>query len=435
MNESAGLSPDPLAADPKSAAGCGHDAPAMSLETARARILEQVRPLSARETVPLRDALHRVLATPVRAGIDVPNYTNSAMDGYAVRAADLDQPDRVLKRIGDSFAGHPFDGTVEAGQCVRIMTGAVLPDGADAVVMQERTEVDGRNIRFTVTTTPGNNVRRAGEDLERGQPVLDAGHWISSADLGVLASVGVAELEVVRKPRVAFYSTGDEIVPVGQPLAAGQIHDSNRHSLFGLLTELGVEVHDLGIVPDQPDAVDQALAHAARFDAVLTTGGVSVGDADYVVDALQRTGSVGFWQVAIKPGRPLAFGKLGDALFFGLPGNPVSAMVTFLQLVRPALVQLAGSRPRLPLRFELETTHALKKKKGRREFQRARMVTIDGELKVEPFGHQGSGVLRSMSAADCFINLAPDCEDLPAGQRVPVEPFAQPVWNAADGDD
>lgn len=413
----------------RAAAGCGHDAPALPLEEARARILDQVEPIREHETVPLRDALHRVLAAPVASAIDVPNYTNSAMDGYAVRAGDLETPGTVLDLIGESFAGHPFDGRVEAGQCVRIMTGAVLPDGADAVVMQERTEREDERVRFAVSTPKGNNVREAGEDVRRGDGVFEIGRFLSSADLGVLASVGAAELSVLKKPRVAFYSTGDEIVPVGQPLRAGQIHDSNRHSLFGLLSELDMEVHDLGIVPDQPEAVDQALAHAARFDAVLTTGGVSVGDADFVVEALQRTGSVGFWQVAMKPGRPLAFGRLGSALFFGLPGNPVSAMVTFLQLVRPALVRLAGSTPRFPLSFRLPTTDAIRKKSGRREFQRARIVQIEGELRVRPFGHQGSGVLRSMSQADCLINLAPELEDLEAGAPVDVEPFAQPIWN------
>lgn len=411
------------------AAGCGHDAPALPVEQARERILDQVAAVSGECRVALPEALGRVLAEPVAAAIDVPNYTNSAMDGYAVRAADVAEPGAELVEVGESFAGHPFDGRLAPGQCVRIMTGAVLPDGADAVVMQERTERDGGRIRFAQACRPDANVRRAGEDVPRGRTVFDAGRRIGSADLGVLASVGAAEVSVRSRPRVAFFSTGDEIVPVGEPLAPGQIHDSNRHTLFGLLTELGVEVHDLGIVPDVPEALDAALERAAAFDAVLTTGGVSVGAADYVLDALEKAGSVGFWQVAMKPGRPLAFGRLGDALFFGLPGNPVSAMVTFIQLVRPALIRLAGARPADILAFDVPTRAAISKKRGRREFQRGRLVMTERGPMVEPFGHQGSGVLRSMSEANCFINLAPDEADVEAGAPVRVEPFSQPVWN------
>ena len=351
------------------------------------------------------------------------------MDGYAVRAADLAEPGARLHEVGESFAGHPFDGEVAPGECVRIMTGAVLPAGADSVVMQERTECDDITVRFMEACKPGANVRAAGEDVKRGQTVFEPGRRIGSADLGVLASVGAAEVEVLARARVAFFSTGDEIVPVGQPLAPGKIHDSNRHTLFGLLSELGVEIHDLGVVPDVPEALDAALTRASRFDAVLTTGGVSVGAADHVLEALEKAGSVGFWQVAMKPGRPLAFGRLDKALFFGLPGNPVSAMVTFIQLVRPALVKLAGARPAPALAFEVPTRQDIRKKAGRREFQRGRLVQGAHGLEVDPFGHQGSGVLRSMSEANCLINLPPDQGDVQAGTRVTVEPFAQPIWN------
>jgi len=413
----------------KAGAGCGHDGPALPLEQARARILEQVEPVAGHERLNLLDALGRILAEPVSAAIDVPNHTNSAMDGYAVRAADLVEPDAKLRQVGESFAGHPYDRRVGAGECVRIMTGAVLPDGADSVVMQERTEREDDLVRFQEACKSGANVRAAGEDVARGQTVLEPGRRIGAADLGVLASVGAAEIDVLPRPRVAFFSTGDEIVPVGQPLAPGKIHDSNRHTLFGLLSELGVEIHDLGIVPDEPEALDEALQRASEFDAVLTTGGVSVGAADYVLEALEKAGSVGFWQVAMKPGRPLAFGRLEQALFFGLPGNPVSAMVTFIQLVRPALVKLAGARPAPALAFDVPTRHAIRKKAGRREFQRGRLVSGEHGLEVEPFGHQGSGVLRSMSRADCLINLAPNQGNVEAGARVTVEPFAQPIWN------
>jgi molybdopterin molybdotransferase len=414
----------------RKAAG-GHDTPALPLEDARARILAAVEPLGQTETVSLHQALHRVLAEPVAAAIDVPAHTNSAMDGYALRGTDVAEPGTALKLIGESFAGRPFQGLVGPGECVRIMTGAVVPEGSDTVIMQEQTEREGDQVRFEKPAKPGANVRPAGEDLRRGDTALHPGRWLTPADLGVLASVGVPEVRVRRKPKVAFFSTGDELKPVGQTLEPGQIHDSNRYTLFGMLTELGVEIEDLGIVPDQREALDEALQKASRCDAVLSTGGASVGDADYVVEALEKLGNVGFWQVAMKPGRPLAFGKINQAWFFGLPGNPVSAMVTFLQLVRPALVRLAGAMPMLPVQIQLPVTGAIRKKPGRREFQRGRLITSDGRLAVSPFGHQGSGVLRSMSEADCLINLAPDVGDVTAGDLVVVEPFAQPVWNGA----
>ncbi|NDY95637.1 gephyrin-like molybdotransferase Glp [Wenzhouxiangella limi] len=414
----------------RKAAG-GHDTPALPLEEARARILAAVDPLTDIETVNLHQALHRVLAEPVAAAIDVPAHTNSAMDGYALRGTDVAEPGTALKLVGESFAGRPYQGLVGPGECVRIMTGAVVPEGSDTVIMQEQTARDGDQVRFEKPAKPGANVRPAGEDLARGDTALHPGRWLTPADLGVLASVGVPEVRVKRNPKVAFFSTGDELKPVGETLAPGQIHDSNRYTLFGMLSELGVEIEDLGIVPDQREALDEALQKASRCDAVLSTGGASVGDADYVVEALEKLGNVGFWQVAMKPGRPLAFGKINQAWFFGLPGNPVSAMVTFLQLVRPALVTLAGARPMLPLQMLLPVTDAIRKRPGRREFQRGRLVAADQGQAVSPFGHQGSGVLRSMSEADCLINLGPDVGDVAAGETVVVEPFAQPVWNGA----
>lgn len=407
----------------------GHGTPALPLEEARSRILAAVTPLDGVETVGLHQALHRVLAEAVAARVDVPAHTNSAMDGYAMRAADVQDAGARLQLVGQSFAGHPFAGSVQRGQCVRIMTGAVVPDGADTVIMQEQAERDGEQVIFAQTAKTGANVRAAGEDLKRGQGALDPGRWLTSADLGVLASAGVPEVRVKRKPRVAFFSTGDELIAVGQPLAPGQIHDSNRYALFGLLSELGVELEDLGVVPDQPEAVDEALQKASRCDAVISTGGASVGDADYIVEALEKLGKVGFWQVAMKPGRPLAFGRINQAWFFGLPGNPVSAMVTFLQLVRPALVKLAGSEPAMPLQLSLPVTADIHKRPGLREFPRGRLVWTEQGLAVSPFGHQGSGVLRSMSEADCLINLAPEQGAVSAGEPVVVEPFAQKVWN------
>lgn len=414
---------------PSSAAADGHNAPALTAEQALARILETVSPVTACECLPLRDALHRVLAAPITAAVDVPAYTNSAMDGYAVRAEDVVEIGASLQLIGDSFAGHPFTDRVNSGECVRIMTGAVLPDGADAIVIQEDTRVDGDTIYFDEPPHPGKHVRYAGEDLARGQVVLDAGRYVTAADLGLLASVGIAEVSVYRRPQVAFFSTGDELVGVGTPPAPGQIYDSNRYTLFAMLAEQNLDIHDLGVVRDTPEAVATALEQAKQFDAIITSGGVSVGEADYVVDELRRVGDVSYWKVAVKPGRPQAFGRVGNALFFGLPGNPVSVMVGFTQFVRPALVRLAGGRPAPPLQMQLPLTASVRKIPGREEYQRGRIVRRGDGMAVEPVGHQGSGVLRSMSEADCFIVLDRDAESAVAGTRVTVQPFAQPVWN------
>jgi molybdopterin molybdotransferase len=308
----------------------GHDAPALKLEDALALILADVKPVSGVETVPVREALGRLLVEDVVSQIDVPAHTNSAMDGYALRGADLQtDAETRLDVIGVAAAGRPFDGAVGVGQCVRILTGAPVPDGADTVVMQERVTREDDAAIIGAGQKPGQHVRQAGEDIACGAVALAAGTVLMPAALGMLASVGVGEVSVRRRARVAFFSTGDELQRVGEPLGTGQIYDSNGYTIHGMLTRAGVEVIDMGLVRDDPAAIETAFADAAaQADAIVTSGGVSVGDADYVKDTLDKTGSVGFWRVAMKPGRPLAFGRVGDALFFGLPGNPVSAMVT-----------------------------------------------------------------------------------------------------------
>src|SRR5699024_105302 len=334
---------------------------ALTLEEARARILAAVSPITVAERLPLRAALHRVLAEAVIAKVNVPAHTNSAMDGYAVRAAAAPAAGAARHRVADGFAGRPFAGQVGAGECVRIMTGAVMPDGADTVIIQEDSVADGAAIRMTEAPRPGQHVRAAGEDLALGQTVLQPGRCLTTADLGVLASVGIVEVSVYRRPRIAFFSTGDELAAVGDVLQPGQIYDSNRYTLHGLLTEQNVAVHDLGVVRDTPQAVAEAFAQFEQFDAVITSGGVSVGEADYMVEGLREAGAVGFWNVAIKPGRPQAFGHVGKTLFFGLPGNPVSVMVGFTQLVRPALVRLAGGTPAPPVQLRLALTAPVRK--------------------------------------------------------------------------
>lgn len=399
----------------------------LSVEQGRARILAAVPVIAASERVHLRAALHRVLREPVVSRVDVPPFANSAMDGYAVRSGDCTESPQVeLDVVGSCFAGTPFAGTLATGQCVRIMTGAMLPDGADAVLMQEHVQRDAQRIRFPATgLRPGQNVRYAGEDSRCGATVLDAGQRLGPAELGLLASVGVAEVSVARRLRVAFFSTGDELAAVGTALGRGQIYDSNRYALFGMLSRPQIECHDLGVIPDRRDAVAAALAQAGDMaDLVLTSGGVSVGEADYVTETLARLGEISFWRMAMKPGKPLAFGRLGKAAFFGLPGNPVSAMATFYQFVLPALRKMTGEAERQPLILQARSVQALKKAPGRMEFQRGiLMPTGDGTLQVSTTGVQGSHLLSSMSKANCFILLPAESTGAAPGELVSVQPF------------
>ncbi len=323
-----------------------YDGRALPLAEALDRVLNEVSPISDRELLPIRQALGRVLAADVRSENDVPAHTNSAMDGYALAADDLSNDGQTsLSVIGTALAGRPFDGQASRGDCVRIMTGATIPDGTDTVVMQERVTRDDDTATIDGSHVKGENVRYAGEDIEAGSIALTTGTLLDPAHIGLLASVGVAETEVLRKPRVAFFSTGDELREVGQKLEAGQIHDSNRYTLFGMLERLGVEINDLGVVPDRNQDLERAFRLASESaDVIITSGGVSVGEADYVMGVFEQFGQIDFWSVAIKPGRPTVFGKMGNALFFGLPGNPVSVMATFYQIVQPALRKLSGIR-------------------------------------------------------------------------------------------
>jgi molybdopterin molybdotransferase len=406
----------------------GHFGPALKLEDALARILADARPVEGIETLAIRSALGRVLAADVVSTLDVPAHTNSAMDGYAYAGSDLQTDGETrLTIIGVAAAGKPFTGAVTAGQCTRILTGAAMPTGTDSVVMQENVELEGDIAILATGQKAGQHVRRAGEDIGAGEVALRAGTHLRPAELGIVASLGVSEVSVRRRPRVAFFSTGDELRHVGEALEKGQIYDSNRYTIYGMLMRLGVEAIDMGVVRDERDAVAQAFSDAAAVaDAIITSGGVSVGDADYVTETLERSGSVGFWKVAMKPGRPLAFGRVGNALFFGLPGNPVSVMATFYQLVQPALQSLAGlPDPAPPLSVTAVCGDALRTKPGRREFQRGVLSReADGRLVVRRAGFQGSGVLSSMSAANCFIVLAEDSGSVAAGDEVTVQPFA-----------
>ena len=399
----------------------------LSVAQARSRILAAVEPVRTSETRPLREALGRVLAGAIVAPLDVPSHTNSAMDGYAVRAVDLPEEGvREFQVPGTSWAGRPWLTPVEPGQAVQIMTGAMVPEGADTVVMQEQVERDGDRVRIGTGHCCGQNVRAAGEDIAAGQQVFTAGKRLTAADIGVLSSLGLAEVAVFRKLKVAFFSTGDELRPVGETLGPGEIYDSNRYTLYGMLSKLDVDIIDMGVVRDRRELVEQAFNTAASTaDAIITSGGVSVGEADFVKETLEKLGNMAFWKIAMKPGRPVAFGHIGGAVFFGLPGNPVSVMVTYFQFVRPALLKMTGETdPPIVFTLRARASSPLKKRPGRFEFQRGILEqTAPGEFIVHSAGAQGSGILRSMSEANCFILLDPDRTGVEAGEEVEVQPF------------
>ncbi len=404
-----------------------YDPNSLPVERARALIGEFLTPIAAVERVHIRAALDRVLAADIESPFDVPGHDNSAMDGWAVRFGDLHtSTDTPLRRIGESFAGKPFAGDVAPGEAVRIFTGGVMPRGTDTVVMQERaTETPGGvTVAAGAVTKAGQNRRFAGEDLKRGAMVFRAGQPVRPAELGMLASLGVNEVSVYRKLRVAFFSTGDELRSVGQPLGAGEIYDSNRYTLYGMLRRLNCDAVDMGVVPDVPELLERAFrTAAATADVVITSGGVSVGEADFVKELLGKLGEVLFWKIAMKPGRPLAYGKIGDAHFFGLPGNPVSVMVTFYEFVRDALLTLQGRRNVAPTpMFKAVLAAPIRKAPGRTEFQRGILSrdAADG-WQVRTTGDQGSGILSSMSQADCFIVLPADTGNLAAGTPVDVQ--------------
>jgi molybdopterin molybdotransferase len=398
------------------------------LSDALARILAAVPQIEGYERITIEKARGRTLTEAVTAGFNVPGHNNSAVDGYALASADLPAENtRTLTIAGKAFAGEPFRGDIKPGQCLRIMTGAPLPAGLDTVIMQEHAELLDDAIRIDSRHQPGQNVRQAGEDIRQGQTILHPGKFLTPPDIGLIASLGIPEINVVRKLRIAIASTGDEIYGIGEAPDAGGLYDSNRYSLWAALDRPDIEVINLGIVEDRPEALLKTFEQAGQFaDVIISTGGVSVGEADYTKAALQKSGHIGFWKVAIKPGRPLAFGQIGDAVFFGLPGNPVAVMVTFYLLVLPALEKMLGitNKPIVPT-FRARTLEKLRKKPGRTEVLRG-IVELDqnGEWTVRSTGNQGSGILSSMSLANAFILLEHDRENVKAGEWVWVRPFA-----------
>ena len=399
----------------------GYDPDALRVDKARQAILACLAPIKETEKVQVREALGRVLGEDVVPSINVPAHDNSAMDGYAVRSSDLNE-NTSLEEIGSALAGRPFHGKVGPGQCVRIMTGAVMPQGTDTVVIQEIVKKQGNRISLPAGQKSKQNVRYAGEDLKVGVAVLKSGKLLKPADIGLIASLGMGEVKVKRKLRVAFFATGDELASIGTPLKEGEVYDSNRYTLHGMLARLGVEVLDLGVVRDQPEELERAFTNAAKkADVVITTGGVSVGEADFVKQLMAKLGEVLFWKIAMRPGRPMAFGKIHDAFLFGLPGNPVAVMVTFYQFVRHGLLFMSGRTDgAIPL-LKATAAENMRKVPGRTEYQRGILFREGSDWKARTTGQQGSGVLRSMSEANCFIVLEHERGKVEAGELVSVQ--------------
>ncbi len=398
----------------------------LSVQQALHVIQQQVSELDNQQTVILSQALNRTLAEDIISPINVPNFNNSAMDGYGFRHQDLPaEGSRSFKLIGQALAGQVFEQTIGEFECVRIMTGARIPDGVDTVIEQEKTERLEDYIIIASGQKKGANVRYIGEDIARGRVVLLAGSLIGPAQMGVLASLGIASVRIHRKPRVAVFSSGDEIRSIGETLEGNQIYDSNRYTILGMLEKLSVEVVDLGVILDTQEVIEQTLKSvASEVDMIITSGGVSVGDADYIKQALDKNGEILFSKLHIKPGRPLTFGHLDNTLFIGLPGNPVAVMVTFMYFVRPALLQLLGRKDTQLQDFEVVCQSDMRKLPGRTEIQRGILQQTETGLTVQTTGRQGSGVLSSMSRGNCFIYLPHEAESIKAGDRVIVHPFS-----------
>jgi molybdopterin molybdotransferase len=396
----------------------------ISVQDGQNQVLRQLTESTPPELIAVTRARDRVLAEDLLAPFDVPPADNSAVDGYAVASDDVPATGtHELHVAAELMAGAIFAGTVAPGQAVRIMTGAPMPRGADTVYPQE--VVERRGERVGVGPIPkGSNVRQRGEDIRAGTTVIERGTVLRAQELGLVASLGQWQVLVHRRPRVALLSTGDEVVEPGAPRQAGQIYDANRFTLRGSIEQGGGEVVDLGIVADVRDELRARLLEAAEIgDMIVTSGGVSVGALDFVKDVLGEIGAIDFWQVAMQPGRPLAFGRIGSAHFFGLPGNPVASMLAFMLFVRPALYKLAGRRRLFPETAEAVATEAMSKKRGRREFKRGVVQWKNGRWETRTTGPQGSGILSSMAAGNCLIVLEEDRGDVSVGETVLVEPF------------
>ena len=410
----------------------GFDPQALSVNKAQEFIqyLVQALPAIALEELPLMQALGRIVAEDIISPINVPAHDNSAMDGFAFDGAQLGTSPLKLRVVGKALAGKAWQGSVATGECVKIMTGAVMPLGLNTVIAQELATVNTTGIE-TVVEIPagilqiGDNRRKAGEDLQRGLPALTVGNALTPAALGLVASLGIAKVKVYRQLRVAYFSTGDEVLSLGDAMREGAVYDSNRYTVFGLLSRMGCEVIDMGVVRDDPVLLEQAFSKASETaDVIITSGGVSVGEADFTKAMMKKLGDVAFWKIAMRPGRPMAVGRLGNCILFGLPGNPVAVMVTFLAFVKPALLQMMGGLPSSTPYLRAKSAVALRKKPGRTEYQRGFVRALpDGTLQVDAAGNQGSGVLRSMVEANGLIVLHHHQSNVAAGDEVDVMIF------------
>jgi len=400
----------------------------LPVEQALKQILSALPCLTDYETINIEQTKGRTLSQAISAPFNVPKHNNSAVDGYALNSKDLPNKDVASLSIsGTAYAGKPWRTSINPGECIRIMTGAVIPSGTDTVIMQEHVELNNNTISVDSKHHKGQNIRLAGEDIQQGETILFPGKFITPADIGLMASLGVCEIKVQRKLKIAIASTGNEVISIGDTHSASTIYDSNRYSLYAALQRPDIEIINLGILEDNPEALLNSFKLASKTaDMIISSGGVSVGDADHTKTALQQSGQVDFWKVAIKPGRPLAFGHIDNSVFFGLPGNPVAVMVTFYQFVLPALEYMMGIKDKVCApKMQVKTIENIRKKTGRTEIVRAILQQeSDGAWTVKTTGKQGSGILRSMSLANAFIILEHDRSSVKTGEIVTVQPFS-----------
>ena len=400
------------------------DPNAMSVEAALENILKSISSIKTSEYVDLKSAYGRILSKNIKSKINVPNYKNSAMDGYAVNVSDFNEKNKTYDCIGESFAGNPFLKPVKKNQAIKVMTGGMVPSGCNAVVMKELITQKGRIITTRSKIIKDQNIRFPGEDIKKNEIVLKAGKEIDEIDIGILASLGIDRVSVKKRPIIGFVSTGDELVSIKKPIKISQVYDSNRYLLHGLLKKYPVEIKDYGVVKDKIKSIEKKFLEASlNCDVLITTGGVSVGDADYVKEVLEKLGKVNFWKIAVKPGRPLAYGKIKKCIFFGLPGNPVSVVVTFNLFVNAALNKLMGKGQDHTLSLEAELLTSVKKRKGRKEYKRGVLISKKNKLYVRKSGLQGSNILSSVKDANCYIELGENMREVPKGAKVKVLPF------------
>ena len=400
------------------------DPSALDEITAVKQILKSIKTIKKIETINIMDSLGRIASKNIKSSINIPSFRNSAMDGYALNIKNLEKNKYSLKEQGISLAGQAYDKKLKDKETIRVMTGAVIPNNADAVIMKEMVDIEGDIILFPNFIQKNQNIRNIGEDIKKGDIVIKKGRQINYVDLGILSSLGIGKIDVFRKPIISFFSTGDELISINKKLKKGLIYDSNRYLLFGLLSEFPVQIKDMGVVKDNEEILVKKLKECAKVsDIIITTGGVSVGDADYIKSALKKVGKVNFWKIAIKPGRPLAYGKINNASFFGLPGNPVSAAVTFQIFIIPAIKKMFQMIASSKLTIKAQVKSALSKKKGRVEYKRGLLEQKDGVNTVNTTGLQGSNILSSLSKANCYIRLSSETEKIKKGDTVEVIPF------------